>query len=144
MFIIQIIPCVINAVYDMLTLSSLCWFKQSSISPFFKYSLSVSSDRFPFFIKRFTSIKTFHHYLVNFLIPFHFSSHLMTAKKDLLDEEPFPKGLALFTPLFLKLCFDILLIWGLVDFRLRNHRYFYWDTISRWLPAKAKEWLICP
>ena len=34
-----------------------------------------------------TSIKIFHHYLVNFLIPFHSSSHLMRTEFSLLFQE---------------------------------------------------------
>ena len=33
----------------------------------------------------------------------------------------------------------ITLIWGIVNFRLYYHQYFYGDTISRWLPTIAKD-----
>ena len=68
-----------------------------------KHSLSVSSYRFPFFIKRFTSIKTFRHCLVNFLIPFHSSSHLMTTGFSLLYQETTAGRRALFLLLLLLL-----------------------------------------
>ena len=42
-----------------------------SIISFSRYSVSVSRNIFSFLIKRFTSIKTSHHYLVYFLVPLH-------------------------------------------------------------------------
>ena len=64
------------------------------------------------------------------------------TKKHLPGEEPFPKGLVLFTPLFSKFWFDISLIWGLVDFRLHNHRYLQIialdDTISNLTGKRLK------
>ena len=36
--------------------------------------------------------------------------------------------------------FDIVtLIWGILNLRLHQHQYFYWGTISRWLPTKARD-----
>ena len=66
------------------------------------------------------------------------------TREHLPREEPSPTGPALFTPLFSEFWFYISLIRGLVNFRLHNHQYFYRDTISRWLPATAKERFIYP
>ena len=36
--------------------------------------------------------------------------------------------------------FDIItLIWGILNFRLHYHQYFYRDIISRWLPTKSRD-----
>ena len=66
------------------------------------------------------------------------------TREHLPGEEPSPTGPVLFTSLFSEFWFDILLIRGLVNFTLHNHRYFYRDTMSRWFSTKAKEPFICP
>ena len=56
------------------TLSFSPFSKHSPFSPFSKHSLSISPIGFLFLVKRLTSVKKSHHYLVQFLVPLHITA----------------------------------------------------------------------
>ena len=92
-------------------------------SPFFKNSLSISPDRFTFFIKRLTPVKTSHHYIVHFLVPFYSSSNRMTLWSPLLCRGT-PAGREAFSGRSSHIHAVILRILSthLVNFRSHHHR----------------------
>ena len=143
-------PTVFPNISYLITQSLLSDFKDSMFFPSLHHSLPVSSNSLTVINERFTSKGTFHNNLIHVLRPLYSDNSRMTSgpscrtREHLLGEEHFPAGPALFTPLLSEFWFDISLIRGIVNFRLHNHRYFYRDTISRWLPNKAKEHFKCP
>ena len=127
----------------------LCWFDHSPFFPFSKHSLSVSPNRFSFSIKTLTSVKTFHQYIVYFLVPLHSSNHRMTTGSPLLCEET-PAGWSAFTCYSNSIQVSILKI----SFDIFSHFFFHWilgykntsilvETQSQErLPPKAEEFFL--
>ena len=126
----------------------LCWFKHSSFFPFSKHFLSVSPNRFSFLIKRFTSVKTFHHDSLYFLVPFRSSSRRMATGYLLLCRGT-PAGGRILTwyssPILAVILLNMIQHFYsfevFVNFRLLNHHCFYRDTISRKTAAQSS-WVL--
>ena len=117
----------------------LCWFDLFSL--FSKHSLSVSPNRFSFSIKKLTSVKAFHQYIVYFLAPINSRSH-----KQSQDDNWVPAAVPRNTcqVKYLHMVFQIhsgrysqkshstfLVISFLLNFRLHKHQCFSRDTKSR-------------